>query len=77
VRIWQKGDFFYPLGMNKKQKVSDFFINQKINRTEKGKIPLVLNGSEIVWIAGMRLDDRFKLTKLCKKVYKLEIHGTN
>lgn len=75
IRFWQKGDYFYPLGMNRKQKVSDFFINQKINRMEKGKIPFVLNQSDIVWIAGMRLDDRYKITKASKIVYKLQIDG--
>ena len=55
IRYWYEGDYFYPLGMNKKQKVSDFFINQKINRTKKKKIPLVLNKSEIIWIVGMRM----------------------
>ena len=77
VRFWQQGDFFYPLGMKGKQKVSDFFINQKVNQMEKGKIPLVVNQSQIVWIAGLRLDDRYKFTKECKIVYKLEIDGNN
>jgi tRNA(Ile)-lysidine synthase len=73
VRYWKRGDYFYPLGMNNKQKVSDFFINQKINRMEKTIIPLILNQSEIVWIAGMRLDDRYKLTKSCENIYKLDM----
>ncbi len=73
VRYWKKGDYFYPLGMNNKQKVSDFFINQKLNRMEKAKIPLILNQSEIVWIVGMRLDNRYKLTKFCENIYKLDM----
>ena len=77
VRYWREGYFFYPLGMNKKQKVSDFFINQKINRIEKAKIPLVLNESEIVWITGLRLDNRYKLTPKCKRVYRLKMDGIN
>ena len=76
VRNWNEGDFFYPLGMNKKQKLSDFFINQKIDRFRKVSIPLVANGMDIIWVAGMRLDDRYKLTKTCKSVYKLEMSGT-
>jgi len=77
VRFWQAGDFFYPLGMKRKQKVSDFFINQKIDRLEKRKIPLVLNQSDIVWIAGLRLDDRYRITKECKIVYKMKMDGNN
>ena len=63
--------------MKGKQKVSDFFINQKVNQMDKEEIPLVVNQSEIVWIAGLRLDDRYKFTKECKIVYKLEIDGNN
>ena len=77
VRFWQQGDFFYPLGMQKKQKVSDFFVNVKINRMDKKNIPLVVNQSDILWIGGLRLDDRYKITKECKKIYKLEIDGNN
>ncbi|MEJ2488307.1 MAG: tRNA lysidine(34) synthetase TilS, partial [Sulfurovaceae bacterium] len=62
VRFWEKGDFFFPLGLNKRQKLSDFFINQKINRMEKSKIPIVLNGPDIIWVAGLRLDERYKWT---------------
>jgi len=77
VRFWKNGDFFFPLGMNKKQKLSDFFINEKVNRLEKSQIPLVLNGPEMVWVAGLRLDDRYKVTESCRTVYQLTIHGYN
>ncbi len=73
VRGWQRGDRFIPLGMKRFKKVSDFFIDRKVDRLTKKEIPLVLSGEKIVWLAGLRLDERFKVTPECTRVYKLEI----
>jgi tRNA(Ile)-lysidine synthase len=62
VRSWQKGDYFYPLGMRKKKKVSDFFVDQKIPVFNKPAYPLLFSGSHLVCIAGLRVDDRYKVT---------------
>lgn len=60
-RHWKKGDIFHPLGMNgKRKKVSDYFIDSKLNRFEKSQVWLLVNEKdEIIWIAGMRADHRF------------------
>ena len=73
VRRWQAGDRFYPLGMGKSQKVKEFFINQKIDVWSKNEIPLVCNGTSIVWIAGHRLDERYRVHENCKTVYRLTL----
>ena len=63
VRNWQPGDVFQPLGMNgKRRKLQDFFTDLKMNRFEKEQIKLLVNGdNEIVWIMGIRPDERFKV----------------
>jgi tRNA(Ile)-lysidine synthase len=73
IRPWRSGDRFMPLGMKAMKKLSDFFIDRKIPRDEKARIPIVLSGDEIVWIAGVRLDDRFKVTPRTQSVYQLSI----
>jgi tRNA(Ile)-lysidine synthase len=73
VRSWQRGDYFYPLGSNNRQKLSDFFINNKVTRINKKKIPIICNGNQIVWIAGFRIDDRYKLTSQCNSVLQIEM----
>jgi tRNA(Ile)-lysidine synthase len=74
MRAWQQSDFFYPLGMKTRKKLSDFFINQKIPLHQKTEVPLLVNGNDdIVWIGGYRLDDRYKVTDKTKKVTIFEL----
>jgi tRNA(Ile)-lysidine synthase len=73
IRFWRAGDSFIPLGAKGSVKLSDFFINQKLNLLEKHKVPLILSGEKIVWLAGLRLSELFKITEQTKKIYKIEI----
>ena len=73
VRYWKKGDRFKPLGMENRRKLSDFFIDLKLSTASKRAIPIVCNQDKIIWIAGIRLDDRFKVTQNTKIFYKLEM----
>lgn len=73
IRKWKAGDKFMPLGMTGYKKISDFLINQKLNRFEKENIWLLLNKNEVVWVIGQRLDDRYKINADTKKILKLEL----
>ena len=73
IRHWQDGDKFMPLGMNKYKKLSDFFIDQKIPLPQKELIPILVNGNgDMIWIAGLRQDNRYKVTATTKKVVIFE-----
>lgn len=63
VRHWQKGDTFFPLGMNHAKLLSDYFIDRKFSILEKEKALLLISYGKIIWILGDRLDDRFKIAK--------------
>jgi len=68
LRKWLPGDFFYPLGMKKKKKLSDYFIDSKLSRLDKEKALILESGSKIAWIVGERIDDRFKVTDATRKI---------
>ncbi len=73
LRHWQEGDFFYPLGMEGKKKLSDFFTDIKLDLLGKKRIWLLTSENEIVWILGHRIDNRFKITPQSQNIMQIEI----
>ena len=73
LRFWQEGDYFYPLGMGgKRKKLSDYFIQQKVDRYAKQRVPILVNGNgEVIWVLGHRADNRYRITESTKKVFTL------
>ena len=69
IRKWKPGDKFCPLGMSSYKRLSDFFIDIKLDVFSKEKVFLLCSGMKIIWVVGYRIDDRFKVTSKTKKMY--------
>jgi tRNA(Ile)-lysidine synthase len=72
LREWIKGDYFYPLGMQGKKKLSKYFKDEKLSLIEKEQTWLLCSAKDIIWIIGRRADDRFKVTESTKQILKIE-----
>jgi tRNA(Ile)-lysidine synthase len=74
LRQWKQGDYFYPFGMAlKKKKVSKYFKDQKVPIHEKETIWILESNKKVVWIAGERIDERFKISPKTRSVMTLKI----
>ncbi len=71
LRRWQQGDKFFPLGMKKEKKVSDLLTDEKVPAHLKSEYLVLLNKNEIVWLVGVRISEKFKITKETKRILKL------
>lgn len=71
LRKWKEGDLFYPFGLNGKKKLSKFFKDEKVSLLTKKKVWFLCSNDEIVWVIGMRADQRYKVTKSTKTILKI------
>ncbi len=73
IRFWKPGDVFWPLGSPGSQKLHDFFINIKLPRSQRKRVPLLVTSDDrIVWVVGYRLSERFKVEQRSDPVWRFK-----
>lgn len=72
LRKWKEGDVFYPFGMAGKKKISKFFKDEKLSLLAKQKTWLLCSENKIVWVVGLRADNRFRVTNKTKRILKIQ-----
>ncbi len=76
IRNRREGDLFCPQGMmGKRKKIKEYFIDLKIPRRDREKIPVLASPEGIMWIAGHRVDERFRVTPETKKILEVGVEG--
>lgn len=73
LKTWQQGDRFTPLGCEDEMKLSDFLINMKIPLIDKQNIILLKSKDEVIWVCGLRISNKFKVTDSTTNYLKAEL----
>jgi tRNA(Ile)-lysidine synthase len=71
LRSSKAGDRFRPLGLGGGKKLKKFFIDAKIPRSQRRRVPILCSGEQIIWVVGLRLDDRVKVTANTSRLLRL------
>ena len=71
VRSFLPGDRFVPLGMRGHKKLKDFFVDRKVPADIRRRLPLLCRGDDLIWVCGLRLDDRFKVLPETERVLRV------
>ncbi|WP_375416627.1 tRNA lysidine(34) synthetase TilS [uncultured Hymenobacter sp.] len=73
LRRWQEGDWFMPLGLKGKKKLSDFLIDQKVPLNLKDDVRVLTSADgKICWVVGFRVDERFKVSEETAQVLTVQ-----
>ena len=72
VRSPQRGDCFRPLGAPGTQKLNKFFIDHRIPRPNRTRVPVLADARGIVWLVGQRIDDRVKVSSETSQILRVE-----
>lgn len=75
LRKWAGGDRFHPFGLRGIKKVSDLLIDEKVSLPDKENTFVLCSSGNIAWVIGHRIDQRFRITSVTKKIFRISLEG--
>lgn len=75
LRNRRDGDKFNPSGMKGSKKLKDYFMDIKVPKEMRNKIPLLVFNKDIAWVIGYRISNKFKINNNTKKILEIRIEG--
>ncbi|MBS3975659.1 MAG: tRNA lysidine(34) synthetase TilS [Syntrophomonadaceae bacterium] len=73
VRLRKQGDRFFPLGAPGFKSLKEFFIDQKVPKEKRDLVPIIATAKDILWVAGYRIDNRYKIEPETKRLLCIEL----
>ena len=77
IRHWKAGDRMIPLGMQGTKKLQDIFVNRKIPVDDRGQIPVLCDRDNIIWVVGIQVSERVKVTSSTRNLLVIELEKMN
>lgn len=74
IRTRREGDRMRPLGMKFYKKLHDIFVDEKVPRQIRDKIPLIISGDKILWAVGVKLSEDCKIDENTERVVRLKVN---
>ncbi len=72
LRTWRTGDRIQPFGMTGRKKIQDLFVDNKIARADRGRIPIVVDDEKIVWVVGVSMSELVRVTAKTERALHFE-----
>ena len=75
ARTRKEGDYICCNEEGKTQKLKKYFVNEKVEAKERGRIPLLAEGAHILWIVGYRISTYYKISQETKRILEVRFNG--
>ncbi len=73
VRTWRPGDRFQPRGMSGSKKLKNYFSDSRIELEDRPRVPLLVAGGRILWLAGYRRSGFAEVVPGCRRILRVEL----
>lgn len=77
LRYRRKGDYLTVTASGGRKSLQDYFVNEKVSRWERDRVPLLCDGDHVIWAVGYRISTYYKVDDHTKRILKIQILEEN